>query len=177
MAIHNPIDINGIVLDLKNTRYRFSAYSLWYLLAQWGLREERCRWSIEMGINLLEWIALIYHNLKRGDKLGEHTEWSFACAVTVSFLFVLLVTARWHRKMPSGGDVIWGKKRLAIYKMYGTITKPWRGENLVLLKERKLPDPYFWPMLDLGGRLTEERKYVLALLAVYKFGSKKHRWN
>ena len=31
------------------------------------------------------------------------------------------------------------------------------------------------PILDLGGRLTEERKYVLALLAVYKFGSKKHR--
>ena len=61
--------------------------------------------------------------------------------------------------------------------MYGTITKPRRGESRLLLKERKLPDPYFWPMLDLCGRLTEERKYVLALLAVYKFGSKKHRWN
>ena len=61
--------------------------------------------------------------------------------------------------------------------MYGTITKPWRGESRLLLKERKLPDLYFWPMLDLGGRLTEERKYVLALLAVPKHRYKKRRWN
>ena len=79
-------------------------------------------------------------------------------------------------------DAVWrwyfcGKKRLAIYKMYGTITKPWRGESRLLLKERNLSDPYFWPMLDLGGRLTEERKYVLALLAVPKHRSKKHLWN
>ena len=105
--------------------------------------------------------------------------WTFTCNRALAHICSIRFVS--HRQTVSG-DAVWrwhfcGKKRLAIYKMYGTITKPWRVESRLLLKERKLPDPYFWPILDLCGRLTEERKYVFSLLAVPKHRSKKRRWN
>ena len=69
--------------------------------------------------------------------------------------------------------VSFGKKRLAFFESYGTITTPWDGIKTLLRSESNQPDPCFWPMLEAGHEITGKGRKSPASGGCSKTGSEK----